>query len=461
MHYAQKDHTHSENDKTNNQANFTALPAAHHGAINTLSRIPNSTGDDFSYDFTRIPIQVDKSGIDHREINIIPSRDKYEQEAEEITDNVLSESFSKKEHDLKNSYTREPQLKLRDNSQEKKSFDKQIYGNVKSGKHLPFSTRKFFEKHFDHNFSDVRIHTCEGAAESCHNVDAQAYTMGHNIVFGKNQYSPNTAAGTHLIAHELVHVVQQRGLGGTSIQCFPYVGVQSSTPIYSASEIGSSVRQVRSSRSMSGVDVALVYRPDINRFSVIFALVWAFPHSYGDTTRQTYVSNFEATVRRVWNDRYLLAETVSPHRTARVEITFDNVIIPQMDTAALELAELGNPAHRRRWTMDVRNPTVRDRVNRWTGTVHLGSRSTQQLRRTTESLRRAAGFQHSNTGGNREYAQAPAAHEFGHMIGLGDEYVSDVEGESVSPSARGYINDRIMNVGENVTPDAMLHLQNG
>jgi hypothetical protein len=49
--------------------------------------------------------------------------------------------------------------------------------------------------------------------------------------------------------------------------------------------------------------------------------------------------------------------------------------------------------------------------------------------------------------------QAAAPHEFGHMIGLGDEYLQDLIG--VRPSAaRGHITSRIMNVGERVTPDA-------
>ena len=59
----------------------------------------------------------------------------------------------------------------------------------------------------------VRVHTDEVAAASAQAVGAQAYTVGNDIVFGAGQYSPGTAAGDHLLAHELAHVGQQGGAG--------------------------------------------------------------------------------------------------------------------------------------------------------------------------------------------------------------------------------------------------------
>jgi hypothetical protein len=60
-----------------------------------------------------------------------------------------------------------------------------------------------------YNFSGVRIHTDGKAAASAQAVNALAYTVGHNIVFAPSQFSPWTYDGRKLIAHELVHVVQQ------------------------------------------------------------------------------------------------------------------------------------------------------------------------------------------------------------------------------------------------------------
>ena len=74
---------------------------------------------------------------------------------------------------------------------------------------LDAATRAFFEPHFGHDFSKVRLHTGSRAAESANAVQARAYTAGREIVFGADQYQPGTAAGNALLAHELTHVVQQ------------------------------------------------------------------------------------------------------------------------------------------------------------------------------------------------------------------------------------------------------------
>ena len=44
---------------------------------------------------------------------------------------------------------------------------------------------------------------------------ARAFTLGQDIVFGAGEYAPDTGEGTRLLAHELVHVVQQQGLPAT------------------------------------------------------------------------------------------------------------------------------------------------------------------------------------------------------------------------------------------------------
>jgi Domain of unknown function (DUF4157) len=65
-----------------------------------------------------------------------------------------------------------------------------------------------------HDFSRVRIHTDDKAAESARALSALAYTVGRNIVFGQSRYKPNTRAGAKLMAHELAHVIQQSGAPG-------------------------------------------------------------------------------------------------------------------------------------------------------------------------------------------------------------------------------------------------------
>jgi len=77
---------------------------------------------------------------------------------------------------------------------------------------MDVETRSFFEPRFQHDFGRVRVHTDEKAAESARAVQALAYTVGEQVVFDFGQFSPQTAHGRNLLAHELAHVVQQTGL---------------------------------------------------------------------------------------------------------------------------------------------------------------------------------------------------------------------------------------------------------
>jgi hypothetical protein len=84
-----------------------------------------------------------------------------------------------------------------------------------SGQPLEMRTRAFMEPRFGHDFGRVRVHTDARAAESAREVNALAYTVGSHLVFGTGQYRPGATEGTKLLAHELVHVVQQGGAGAT------------------------------------------------------------------------------------------------------------------------------------------------------------------------------------------------------------------------------------------------------
>jgi len=77
-----------------------------------------------------------------------------------------------------------------------------------TGQPLDAVTRAFMEPRFGHDFGNVRVHTHARAAASAKAINAQAYTVGHNVVFGENKYAPTTQAGRELLAHELTHVVQ-------------------------------------------------------------------------------------------------------------------------------------------------------------------------------------------------------------------------------------------------------------
>ena len=61
------------------------------------------------------------------------------------------------------------------------------------------------------DLSDVRVHTDDTADKLNRSVSARAFATGTDVYFAQGEYSPGSASGDKLIAHELAHVVQQRG----------------------------------------------------------------------------------------------------------------------------------------------------------------------------------------------------------------------------------------------------------
>jgi hypothetical protein len=83
------------------------------------------------------------------------------------------------------------------------------------GQHLDAATRAFMEPRFGRDLSHVRVHTGSRAAESAKAVQAKAYTVGQDVVFGQGQFAPWTYAGRELLAHEVAHTMQQRSASGS------------------------------------------------------------------------------------------------------------------------------------------------------------------------------------------------------------------------------------------------------
>ena len=90
------------------------------------------------------------------------------------------------------------------------------------GRPLEPSTRRAMEARFGYDFSGVRVHDDARAAATAAELDAAAFTVGEDLVFGSGRFDPSSPAGRRLLAHELAHVVQQsRGIargGGPVVQ---------------------------------------------------------------------------------------------------------------------------------------------------------------------------------------------------------------------------------------------------
>lgn len=91
----------------------------------------------------------------------------------------------------------------------KPDIESQIQSLKGGGNPLSENDRTFFEPLFGSDLSQVRMHTDGRAAELARAVNARAFTMGSDVVFGAGQYSPDTMMGKRLLAHELTHVMQQ------------------------------------------------------------------------------------------------------------------------------------------------------------------------------------------------------------------------------------------------------------
>lgn len=70
-------------------------------------------------------------------------------------------------------------------------------------------TQSFMGSRFGRDFSDVRVHTDSSAQKAAENLGAEAFTTGRDIYFNTGRYQTGTTEGQRLLAHELVHTIQQ------------------------------------------------------------------------------------------------------------------------------------------------------------------------------------------------------------------------------------------------------------
>jgi hypothetical protein len=134
--------------------------------------------------------------------------DVYEQEADRVADQVMRMPAAAVQTQAVSS-----RLQRQSSAAPAPATAPPIVGEVlrQPGVPLDAETRAFMEPRFGADFSAVRVHTGAQAAASAAAVNATAYTVGENIAFGSDRYAPQQGAGRRLLAHELTHVLQQRG----------------------------------------------------------------------------------------------------------------------------------------------------------------------------------------------------------------------------------------------------------
>ena len=136
--------------------------------------------------------------------------DIYEQEADRIADQVIA---TPAQHSVSGAPPRIQRFAGPSNEPMDAAPASVDQALASPGRPLEPTLRQDMEQRFGHDFSRVRVYTGAAAERSARDVNAHAYTVGHNVVFGAGRFAPGMHEGRQLIAHELTHVVQQGGAG--------------------------------------------------------------------------------------------------------------------------------------------------------------------------------------------------------------------------------------------------------
>lgn len=115
----------------------------------------------------------------------------------------------------------------------------------------------FFSSKMGYDFSDVKVHTDKEAAESAKGINARAYTIGNNIVFNEGQYNTGSGEGKNLMAHELVHVMQQNGEKGNELRKKVFRTVNIQSPYDKTDDFEPSVQYRKQSIALGHTDPVL------------------------------------------------------------------------------------------------------------------------------------------------------------------------------------------------------------
>ena len=138
--------------------------------------------------------------------------DSYEREADRVTDELLATPAHR---DIGGAPTRIQRFSGESHEQVDEAPASVGQALTSPARPLESTLRHGMEQRFGYDFSSVRVHTGAAAEQSAEDVNAYAYTVGHDIVLGAGRFGTETQEGRRVIAHELTHVLQQSGADGS------------------------------------------------------------------------------------------------------------------------------------------------------------------------------------------------------------------------------------------------------
>ncbi|NEQ45463.1 MAG: DUF4157 domain-containing protein [Leptolyngbya sp. SIOISBB] len=144
--------------------------------------------------------------------------DQYEQEADRVADQVVSQMAAPQSPRVQPQRLATPPritpLVMRQGEGKATTSPQtaqQIQQTRGQGQSLDRITRNSMEQAFGADFSHVRVHADSNAHQLNQSLSARAFTTGQDIYFRQGEYQPGSQTGQKLLAHELVHTIQQAG----------------------------------------------------------------------------------------------------------------------------------------------------------------------------------------------------------------------------------------------------------
>jgi hypothetical protein len=175
---------------------------------------PSSKSTRFAYDFNRIPVEATAVSIIQPKLRANAPKDRYEQEADRVADQVLRQRIPEQDKPPKGviqSKASQQAAEGEGGREVNEDLGSRLSRRKGGGNFMSGQVRAFVESRMQYDFSKVRVHTDNEAARMNKELGARAFTHDWDIYFGVGQYSPLSIEGKRLLAHELTHVVQQTG----------------------------------------------------------------------------------------------------------------------------------------------------------------------------------------------------------------------------------------------------------
>jgi hypothetical protein len=205
---------------SSSQANKPKLSPPITSPIDQISYLQRTVGN-------RGVEQLLKSGVVQAKLKVNEPGDIYEQEADRTAGQVLATPTPAPIGGTASRIQRVARQPADETTSAPASVERAL---ASPGQPFEPGLRQEMEHRFGHNFSRVRVHLGAAAERSARDVNARAYTVGDNLVFGAGEFKPETPQGRRLLAHELTHVVQQQTTGRVALARQPAQPAQIAPP---------------------------------------------------------------------------------------------------------------------------------------------------------------------------------------------------------------------------------------